>query len=93
MLQLMIACLGAQGLGEELAICFASHGAKLILSARNRERLEVRAYTSLIPCSLTLCTTVAVKVSQASVSANLPPENELSQARKAAAGPACSSGL
>ncbi|CAK0786872.1 hypothetical protein CVIRNUC_010086 [Coccomyxa viridis] len=34
----------SQGLGEELAICFASHGAKLILSARNRERLErVRA--------------------------------------------------
>ena len=30
-----------QGLGEELALCFASHGAKLILSARNRERLEV----------------------------------------------------
>ena len=32
-----------QGLGEELALCFASHGAKLILSARNRERLEVSA--------------------------------------------------
>ncbi|CAL5222280.1 g4619 [Coccomyxa viridis] len=30
----------SQGLGEELALCFASHGAKLILSARNRDRLE-----------------------------------------------------
>ena len=55
------ACLGAQGLGEELAICFASHGAKLILSARNTERLEV--HTSLSPCCPALCTAVTVKVS------------------------------
>ena len=36
----IIVCM-MQGLGEELALCFASHGAKLILSARNIERLEV----------------------------------------------------
>ena len=42
---------GAQGLGEELAICFASHGAKLILSARNRERLEVSAHIMLPPAA------------------------------------------
>ena len=41
-----------QGLGEELALCFASHGAKLILSARNRERLEVSAtYCCCLPCA------------------------------------------
>lgn len=28
-------------MGEELALCFAEHGARLILSARNKERLEV----------------------------------------------------
>ena len=30
-----------QGLGEELALVFASHGAHLILTARNTERLQV----------------------------------------------------
>ena len=39
-IQIRIVCM-MQGLGEELALCFASHGAKLILSARNKERLEV----------------------------------------------------
>jgi len=33
---------GRQGLGEELALVFALHGARLILSARNTERLQAR---------------------------------------------------
>ena len=78
-------CLGAQGLGEELAICFASHGAKLILSARNRERLEVCAHMMLPPCCPTHCPTGIVKVSQAAPLACQLPGIGLSQAWKAAA--------
>ena len=33
-----------QGLGEELALVFAAHGARLILSARNTERLQVLCF-------------------------------------------------
>lgn len=33
-----------QGLGEELALVFAAHGARLILTARNTERLQVLTY-------------------------------------------------
>jgi hypothetical protein len=44
----IVACM-MQGLGEELALCFASHGAKLILSARNKERLEVH-FLSMCYC-------------------------------------------
>ena len=32
----------SQGLGEELALLFAQHGAKLILSSRKEESLRVR---------------------------------------------------
>lgn len=42
----VVTCL--QGLGEELALCFAKHGARLILTARNEERLGVSDIIILI---------------------------------------------
>ena len=41
-----------QGLGEELALCFAEHGARLILSARNEQRLEVCCHGTSMPSPL-----------------------------------------
>lgn len=43
--------LPVQGLGEELAHYFAAHGARLILSSRKEEQLQVRFHTPLIKTS------------------------------------------
>lgn len=43
----VIACM-CKGLGEELAHYFAAHGARLILSSRKQEQLQVRFHNALI---------------------------------------------
>ena len=72
-----------QGLGEALACYFASHGARLILSSRRREALEVRG--TALPCAISChtqidaCRTAALCCLRQSISSRrFPPPSAVS---------------